>query len=235
MKLTHQRNPRLSRHKIMRYLGLPFGTLREPALQRLKQSMVTARKNDDEETAKVLSQVKSFIKRAVPTQCNAPGCDRITMGSMCHLHIINIRRLKRNTGIAALVVCLSGFSQPSPLSAPANPPVKKSFLTWDRDGNREWKIYTGPARGAWTNSMFTSTNFIPYQQGIAYGVSSLDSALNVETAIINYPSNRVAQLVIEARDIETGRMIETPWLTYTNAATGSGKMMRLREDFLRWE
>ena len=95
MKLAPQRNPKLSRHKVMRYLGIPFGTLREPALQRLKQSMVTARKNEDEETAKVLSEVKSFIKRAVPTQCSEPGCNSVTMGRLCHIHTISLRRLTR--------------------------------------------------------------------------------------------------------------------------------------------
>ena len=138
------------------------------------------------------------------------------------------------TAIACALLSVSALAQPvAPLSLPTV--ASNRFLTWDANGSQEWKVYTGPARGAWTNSVFVKTNRITYKPGVFYGVSAWSPALNVESATINYPSNRVVALVVETHDLDLRKVGEFTWLTYTNAATGRGKLLKLREDFLRWE
>lgn len=134
----------------------------------------------------------------------------------------------------ACAISLCAWAQPvAPLSLPTV--ASNRFLTWDANGSQEWKVYTGPARGAWTNSLFVKSNTITYTPGVFYGVSAWDAALNVESSIVNYPSNRVVSLVVETHDLEMRKVGEFTWLTYTNAAAGRGKLLRLREDFIRWD
>lgn len=135
---------------------------------------------------------------------------------------------------AAIAGACSVTAQPVKPLAVA-PVAKSRFLTWDANGSKEWKVYTGPARGAWTNALYVKTNRITYTPGVFYGVSAWSPALNSESAIINYPSNRVVSLVVETHDLDFRKVGEFTWLTYTNAAQGRGKLLKLREDFIRWD
>ena len=111
---------------------------------------------------------------------------------------------------------------------------KPLFLTWDSPADiTEWKVYTGPSRDNWTNNLVVATNRIPFAPGRIYGVTAL--GYGAESAPAYWPSNRVADLVLVAEDITTGAKLETLWMRYTNAPEGKGKLLRLREDFVRWE
>lgn len=57
----------------MRWLGLPAATLRMPALKLVKDRLVMARNNRNDDLAATLSQVKSFINRNVPDLCGGCG------------------------------------------------------------------------------------------------------------------------------------------------------------------
>jgi hypothetical protein len=54
MIITRQRNPAMTRKKVNRYLGISLMSICDEALARIKQLMVSARRNEDDETSKLL-------------------------------------------------------------------------------------------------------------------------------------------------------------------------------------
>ena len=73
LQLTKSK-PRFSKRSILKFLGLPFQTRWQEAEPILRDRIVAARRDHDEDRAKMFSGIKAFLKRNLKRSCQVEGC-----------------------------------------------------------------------------------------------------------------------------------------------------------------
>lgn len=95
--------------RCLRWLGLPLQTRHEQAMSLVKERLVIARRNNDEETAKLLSSVKAFLHRNLVRTCQGAGCTvAIGRGSLTCKKCRILVFLFLSLGFACAVTCHGG-------------------------------------------------------------------------------------------------------------------------------
>lgn len=117
--------------------------------------------------------------------------------------------------ISLLVTCSLQAQVPIP-AAPVvtNKPPKQMFLMWNPQPEAEkYYILFGPTRNNYTNSYFTTTNFIPIDPDLHYGIASM---VNGELSGLAYwKSNVVWQGAVLTRRVNGS----TNWIYVMDVAT----------------
>jgi len=73
LQLTKSK-PRFSKRSILKFLGLPFQTRWQEAEPIIRDRIVAARRDHDDDRAKMFSGIKAFLKRNLKRSCQVEGC-----------------------------------------------------------------------------------------------------------------------------------------------------------------
>ena len=73
LQLTKSKQ-RFSKRSILKFLGMPFQTRWHEAEPILRDRIVAARRDHDEDRAKMFSGIKAFLKRNLKRSCQVEGC-----------------------------------------------------------------------------------------------------------------------------------------------------------------
>jgi len=86
LQLTKSK-PRFSKRSILKFLGLPFQTRWQDAEPVLRDRIVSARRDQDEDRAKMFSGIKAFLKRNLNRSCQICGMTIAARSQRCQAHL----------------------------------------------------------------------------------------------------------------------------------------------------
>lgn len=223
---------RMTTRRCLAFLGLSFSTRQEDAARVLRERLVQARRNRDEERQVLLSGIKAFLKRNLRRTCGHPGCGAAVAAwaNNCFVHKV---RLVCTGGL--LVMALTGcattkersFAPVLPAIGLATLPYQSVTLAWTASPDAAvtgYNIHHGNVAGTVTNKLDAGFAFTATVSNLIAGTTyfffatayNADSVESEPSNIITYtPTNPPPAPPSELRIVVTPQLsgsLDGPWL-----------------------